>query len=51
MGTISYEEVKALLETHGIFTTQNDMISLFKQFDKGQKGKIGYVSLIITLRL
>lgn len=46
-GTITYEEFKVMLENHGIYTNQNDMVTLFKQFDKGQTGKIHYVILFL----
>jgi len=39
---ISYEDLKQMLGIYGIFTTENDMVNIFKRFDKNMDGKIHY---------
>jgi len=34
--------MKSFLESHNIWTTENDMVSLFKKFDKNKDGKINF---------
>ena len=41
-GVINYEELKIMLNSYGIYTTENDMINLFERFDKDKDGKIKY---------
>ena len=41
-GVINYEELKIMLTTYGIYTTETDMLNLFGRFDKDKDGKIKY---------
>lgn len=45
-GAISYEDLKEMLGTYGIYTTENDMVNIFKRFDKNMDGKIHYSEFV-----
>ena len=45
-GVINYEELKIMLNSYGIYTTENDMINLFNRFDKDKDGKIKYQEFV-----
>ena len=35
-----------MLGTYGIYTTENDMVNIFKRFDKNMDGKIHYSEFV-----
>ena len=37
-GVVNYEELKIMLTNYGVYTTENEMISLFSRFDKDKDG-------------
>ena len=45
-GSISYEDLKEMLGTYGIYTTETDMVNIFKRFDKNMDGKIHYSEFV-----
>lgn len=41
-GFITLEEFKRILNEHGIFVTNQDLVSLISRYDKNQDGKVSY---------
>lgn len=37
------------MEAHNIWTTENDMVYLFKKFDKNKDGKIGFNEFAVEM--
>lgn len=49
-GYLTNEEFKRELNKYGIYTSQNDLKSLVKRFDKDEDGRVSYKEFINEIR-
>lgn len=48
-GFVSMNEFRDLLQSHGVYASNNDLLNLVKRYDKNQDGKVSYSDFVQEL--